>query len=125
MASAPTGPSFTTVLKTGSACTRATALTTATTGAAITTAATRAGANLEEVQGRRGVDEPHAEGSTAARAATTLANVGPGLGDIIGPAGSFQTLPAPAKWVMTANMIIGRLEIMVIFVLLAPRFWRG
>jgi trk system potassium uptake protein TrkH len=51
--------------------------------------------------------------------------VGPGLGDIIGPAGSFQDLPATAKWVMTANMIIGRLEIMVIFVMLAPRFWRG
>ncbi|WP_430430576.1 TrkH family potassium uptake protein [Oceanicaulis sp.] len=58
-------------------------------------------------------------------AATTLANVGPGLGEIIGPAGSFHDLPATAKWVMTANMIIGRLEIMVIFVMLAPRFWRG
>ena len=58
-------------------------------------------------------------------AATTLANVGPGLGDTIGPASSFQSLPAAAKWVMTANMLIGRLEIMVIFVLLAPRFWRG
>jgi len=58
-------------------------------------------------------------------AATTLANVGPGLGDIIGPAGSFQPLPDAAKWVMTANMLIGRLEIMVLLVMLAPRFWRG
>lgn len=57
-------------------------------------------------------------------AATTLANVGPGLGDIIGPAGSFQPLPDPAKWVMTANMLIGRLEVMVMLVMLTPGFWR-
>jgi trk system potassium uptake protein TrkH len=57
-------------------------------------------------------------------AATTLANVGPGLGPLIGPAGSFQPLPDAAKWVMTANMLIGRLEIMVMLVMLAPGFWR-
>ena len=57
-------------------------------------------------------------------AATTLANVGPGLGEIIGPAGSFQPLPDPAKWVMTANMLIGRLEIMVMLVMLTPGFWQ-
>lgn len=57
-------------------------------------------------------------------AATTLANVGPGLGPIIGPAGTFQPLPDMAKWVMTANMLIGRLEIMVMLVMLAPGFWR-
>ncbi|MEQ8434227.1 MAG: TrkH family potassium uptake protein [Oceanicaulis sp.] len=57
-------------------------------------------------------------------AATTLANVGPGLGPVIGPAGSFQPLPEAAKWVMTANMLIGRLEIMVMLVMLAPGFWR-
>jgi trk system potassium uptake protein TrkH len=57
-------------------------------------------------------------------AATTLANVGPGLGPVIGPAGSFQPLPDAAKWVMTANMLIGRLEIMVMLVMLAPGFWR-
>jgi trk system potassium uptake protein TrkH len=58
-------------------------------------------------------------------AATTLANVGPGLGDMIGPASSFQDVPDPAKWVMSANMLIGRLEIMVMLVMLTPRFWRG
>lgn len=57
-------------------------------------------------------------------AATTLANVGPGLGDIIGPAGTFKELPDPAKWIMTANMLIGRLEIMTVLVMLAPGFWR-
>lgn len=57
-------------------------------------------------------------------AATTLANVGPGLGDIIGPAGTFKDLPDPAKWIMTANMLIGRLEVMTVLVMLAPGFWR-
>jgi len=58
-------------------------------------------------------------------AAATLANVGPGLGEIIGPAGSFKPLPDAAKWVMTVSMLIGRLEIMVLMVVFAPQFWRG
>ncbi len=58
-------------------------------------------------------------------AATTLANVGPGLGPVIGPAGTFQDLPDAAKWVMTLTMLIGRLEIMTMMVLLTPVFWRG
>ena len=57
-------------------------------------------------------------------AATTLANVGPGLGEIIGPSGTFRDLPDTAKWIMTANMLIGRLEIMTVLVMLAPGFWR-
>lgn len=58
-------------------------------------------------------------------AATSLANVGPGLGEEIGPAGTFQGLSDPAKWVLTANMFIGRLEVLTVLVLLTPRFWRG
>lgn len=58
-------------------------------------------------------------------AATSLANVGPGLGPMIGPAGTFQPLPDPAKWVMTANMLIGRLEVITVLVFLTPRFWKG
>ena len=57
-------------------------------------------------------------------AATSVANVGPGLGEVIGPYGSFRPLPEPAKWVMTATMLAGRLEIMVMLVMLAPGFWR-
>jgi len=57
--------------------------------------------------------------------ATALANVGPGLGDIIGPAGNFQSLPDAAKWVLSAMMILGRLEFFTIFVLLTPAFWRA
>lgn len=57
--------------------------------------------------------------------AQALANVGPGLGDIIGPAGNFQSLPDAAKWVLSAMMILGRLEFFTIFVLLTPAFWRA
>ncbi|MEE2565869.1 TrkH family potassium uptake protein [Hyphobacterium marinum] len=58
-------------------------------------------------------------------AAATLGNVGPGLGHIIGPAGTFAPLPDAAKWVMTANMLIGRLEVLTVLVFLTPRFWRS
>tara|TARA_R110000751_G_scaffold86559_7_gene172245 strand:+ start:1813 stop:3222 length:1410 start_codon:yes stop_codon:yes gene_type:complete len=51
-------------------------------------------------------------------AATALANVGPGIGDVIGPAGSFASLPAAAKWLLTAGMLLGRLEVMTVLVLL-------
>jgi len=57
-------------------------------------------------------------------AATTLANVGPGLGEVIGPAGSFAPLPDAAKWIMTATMLIGRLEVLVVLVMFTPGFWR-
>lgn len=56
-------------------------------------------------------------------AATTITNVGPGLGPIIGPAGTFQPLPDAAKWVMTLTMLIGRLEVFTMLVLLTPGFW--
>lgn len=58
-------------------------------------------------------------------AATAIANVGPGLGDIIGPAGNFSTLNDPAKWILIAGMLMGRLELMVVFVLFTSRFWRS
>jgi trk system potassium uptake protein TrkH len=57
-------------------------------------------------------------------AATAVGNVGPGLGDIIGPAGNFSTLPDAAKWLLSAGMLLGRLELMTVFVLLTPYFWR-
>lgn len=57
-------------------------------------------------------------------AATALANVGPGLGPIIGPAGNFSTLPDAAKWVLAIAMLLGRLEFFAVLVLLAPAFWR-
>ena len=57
-------------------------------------------------------------------AATALANVGPGLGDHIGPADNFYSLPDTAKWILTFAMLIGRLELMVVLVLITRSFWR-
>ncbi len=57
-------------------------------------------------------------------AATALANVGPGLGMMIGPAGNFSGLPDGAKWVLSVGMILGRLELLSVLVVLSPSFWR-
>lgn len=57
--------------------------------------------------------------------ATAYTNVGPGLGDIIGPAGNFSSLPDAAKWVLSGAMLLGRLELFTVLVLLDPDFWRG
>ena len=57
-------------------------------------------------------------------AATAIANVGPGLGDVIGPAGNFSSLPDLAKWLLSLAMLIGRLELFTVLVLILPRFWR-
>lgn len=62
--------------------------------------------------------------SAYSSAATSLANVGPGLGVEVGPATTFQKQSDFIKWVMTANMILGRLELITIFVVLTPRFWK-
>ena len=57
-------------------------------------------------------------------AATAIANVGPGLGTLIGPAGNFAMLPDSAKWLLAIAMLVGRLEIMVVLVVLSRKFWR-
>ena len=54
----------------------------------------------------------------------TVANIGPGLGDIIGPAGNFAQIPDAAKWMMAAGMLIGRLEVLVVLAIFMPAFWR-
>ena len=58
-------------------------------------------------------------------AATAISNVGPGLGDVIGPSGTFAPLPDAAKWALCAGMLLGRLELFTILVLLLPSFWRN
>lgn len=58
-------------------------------------------------------------------AATALANIGPGLGEQIGPAGNFSGLNDTAKWILIAAMLIGRLELLAVFVLFTVTFWRG
>jgi trk system potassium uptake protein TrkH len=57
-------------------------------------------------------------------AATAIGNVGPGLGPIIGPVGNFSTLPDTSKWILSAAMLLGRLEFFTVLALFAPRFWR-
>ncbi|MDA7427487.1 TrkH family potassium uptake protein [Primorskyibacter aestuariivivens] len=58
-------------------------------------------------------------------AATALANVGPGLGDTIGPAGNFGALNDTAKWLLSAAMLIGRLELLAVYAILTVNFWRA
>ena len=57
-------------------------------------------------------------------AATSISNVGPGLGGMIGPNGNFSLLPDFSKWILSAGMILGRLELFAIIVLFIPSFWR-
>ena len=52
-----------------------------------------------------------------------MANAGPGLGPLIGPAAN-ASLPDPAKWILSFAMLLGRLELFTILVLLTPAFWR-
>lgn len=57
-------------------------------------------------------------------AASALMNIGPGLGEVIGPSGSYATLPGGAKWVLIVSMLLGRLEFFTALVMLHPNFWR-
>ena len=57
-------------------------------------------------------------------AATAMANVGPGLGDVIGPAGNFAPLNDISKWMLIGGMLLGRLEVMTVLVLVTPFFWK-
>ena len=58
-------------------------------------------------------------------AATAISNVGPGLGDVIGPSGTFAPLPDMAKWLLAAGMLLGRLELLTVMVLFTRTFWRS
>ena len=61
--------------------------------------------------------------SAISGAATAICNVGPALGETIGPAGNFASLPDSAKWVLSVAMLIGRLELFAVLVLILPAFW--
>ena len=58
-------------------------------------------------------------------ASAALANIGPGLGDTIGPAGNFASLNDTAKWVLAAAMLIGRLELLAVYAIFTISFWRA
>ena len=57
-------------------------------------------------------------------AASTISNVGPGLGPIIGPDGNYGTLDSYSKIILIATMFLGRLELLTILVILLPSFWK-
>jgi trk system potassium uptake protein TrkH len=58
-------------------------------------------------------------------AAAALGNIGPGLGETIGPNGNFSSLSETAKWLLIAGMLIGRLELMAVYILFTLKFWRN
>ena len=57
--------------------------------------------------------------------ATAISNVGPGLGDIIGPNGNFSNLPSFSKLSLSLGMLLGRLELFAVLVLFFPSFWKN
>ena len=57
-------------------------------------------------------------------AATSLGNVGPGLGSLIGPTSTFAPLKESTKWILTFAMLLGRLELLTVLVLFMPSFWK-
>jgi trk system potassium uptake protein TrkH len=69
--------------------------------------------------GALGLDLETAFGASVA----TLSNIGPGLG-AVGPASTYASLPVVAKWLLTFNMLVGRLELYTVLILLTPMFWR-
>jgi trk system potassium uptake protein TrkH len=62
--------------------------------------------------------------SAISGAATSISNVGPGLGDIIGPNGNFKSIPEVSKWILSFSMLLGRLELFAVLILFFPSFWR-
>ena len=58
-------------------------------------------------------------------AASSISNVGPGLGDIIGPNGNYKDIPNISKWILSIGMLLGRLELFAVLVLFFPSFWKS
>jgi trk system potassium uptake protein len=63
--------------------------------------------------------------SAASGAATSISNVGPGLGEMIGPNGNFKEVSDISKWLLSFGMLLGRLELFAVLVLFFPSFWRN
>ena len=57
--------------------------------------------------------------------ASAISNVGPGLGDVIGPNGNFSALPNFSKLSLSLGMLLGRLELFAVLVLFFPSFWKN
>ena len=63
--------------------------------------------------------------SAISGAATSISNVGPGLGEVIGPNGNFKSVPDVSKWILSFGMLLGRLELFAVLILFFPSFWRN
>ena len=63
--------------------------------------------------------------SAISGAATSISNVGPGLGDMIGPNGNFKEVSDTSKWLLSFGMLLGRLELFAVLVLFFPAFWKN
>jgi trk system potassium uptake protein TrkH len=63
--------------------------------------------------------------SSISGAATSISNVGPGLGEVIGPNGNFKSIPEISKWILSFGMLLGRLELFAVLILFLPSFWRN
>ena len=63
--------------------------------------------------------------SAISGAATSISNVGPGLGEMIGPNGNFKSVPDISKWILSFGMLLGRLELFAVLILFFPSFWRN
>jgi trk system potassium uptake protein TrkH len=63
--------------------------------------------------------------SAISGAATSISNVGPGLGEMIGPNGNFKSVPEVSKWILSFGMLLGRLELFAVLILFFPSFWRN
>ena len=57
--------------------------------------------------------------------ASAISNVGPGLGDVIGPNGNYSDLPDFSKLCLSLGMLLGRLELFAVLVLFFPSFWKN
>ena len=62
---------------------------------------------------------------TSISGAYAISNVGPGMGDIIGPDGNYKSIPDVSKWILSVGMLLGRLELFAVLVLFFPSFWRN
>ena len=63
--------------------------------------------------------------SAISGSATAISNVGPGLGDMIGPNGNFSSLPNISKLSLSLGMLLGRLELFAVLILFFPSFWKN
>lgn len=62
--------------------------------------------------------------TSASAVATSMGNVGGGLGEIIS-GGTFTAMPDGATWILSAAMLLGRLELFTVLIIFTRRFWRG